>query len=500
MKTTFYNLHPSFDFAGRIPNGNSTPRLDRAQFNQTRMLPNSINKQNEILSERKRRKGKLSNTAEATDHVEKARKKRGVQIEYDSICYQGNSERQRHDLIDKPGNGAPTKTAENINIDADMCGNVFEKPVTKNQKTHPSNKHVDNNHLSINKPTHTHSIHTTNQANSENTNLIVNRNPKFLTDPSSNNPYTSRGFCDGLAITFGNKELDNEQFSRALFDLSQPSTCHAKLKQVHFNKKNPPYKMNFQILAPGSEQYLGELQFQPNNRNAHFARMRINPNSIGQSGINEVKRMLKGLFGPDYRNLLAKGNLSKIDPAVDIYRQRLSDLIIFSNRARASSLWHRFFSKNGVETWETETLYIGSPKSDYFVRSYDKAVERWQIKGIISKSLWVRIEASHTPRNKGKSVPVEELMSINNPFAPIQVAYYPASDSPDPWFPFFLSGVREWGAEEALRKMTDKNKRARFRQFLLDHDPDWWQPEKLWADVISHLASTGLLPESVFSK
>ena len=149
--------------------------------------------------------------------------------------------------------------------------------------------------------------------------------------------------------------------------------------------------------------------------------------------------------------------------------------------------------------WSTKTTCLGSLKSGFSATIYDKAAQLWEVKGERLTELRTRIEVRINPRGKDRrSIAVKDILQIKNPFAAIGIAYYPAPDDDDPWFEFFVCASRHFGQEEALRKIKDRNKRARYRHKLLENEPDWWQPEKLWAEFLADLRSTGLFPDKIF--
>jgi hypothetical protein len=322
--------------------------------------------------------------------------------------------------------------------------------------------------------------------------------PPFFTKKSSLSPDVSSAFCDRCSITFGVPNSDPEGTHFKAKDLA------AAMKGGDYTLRRVPpsakktYGFNYKLVESKGGQ-VALIQFSPKNDTAHFWRIELNPREIGSEGMGQVKLVLKGLVGPDFRDYLADGNLTRLDASLDIDKLRPDDVMIVSNRARSSSLWQRSFTRNGLETWVTETSCLGSPASDYFATVYDKAAQLWRVKGASLTNLRTRIEVRINPRGKdGRAILVKDILQINNPFAVIGVAYYPAPDDDDPWFEFFVHASRHFGQEEALRKIKDRATRSLYRLKLLENEPDWWQPEKLWAEFLSDLKATGLFSGDVF--
>lgn len=363
-------------------------------------------------------------------------------------------------------------------------------------KERVSNKHVV---ATLHSTNHT-DTNTQDQSTINNTNLILLPSPEddlpFLTKESSLMPDIGSAFCDRLSLTFDMPNNDLEGVVYIARDLAEPTGGNYSFRQRK-QIGQELYNHSYKLVSKNGEQ-VALFQFGPINSKAKFARLEMNPHAIGTSGIEQVRLILKALAGPSYRDCLADGNLTHFDATVDVLKIRPDDVMIFSDRARISSLWQRGFNADGREEWATETLSLGSPTSDYFVMAYDKAAQIWRVKGKCLDDLHMRIEAGINPRSKGTSHPMRNIMQIKNPFAPINIAYYPSPTDDDPWFYYFICAVRQIGAEEALRKIKDRNKRALYRQKLLEHEPDWWQPELMWAQFLSDLKNTNLFPDEIF--
>ena len=320
----------------------------------------------------------------------------------------------------------------------------------------------------------------------------------FLVKAPSAHPLVGPAFCDGLANTFSWPGCDDiSTLMEVLKDAANLNDSGwALLPFVPHDVS--PYRIHRQLLDSYGQQ-VALLQFHPKSKKTNFARLEFNPVTLGVEGLVLVKRILRLIVGKGYKTVLADGLVTKLHITVDVEKTRPSDHIVFSDRSRTSSLWQRVFGKEGQEECVTETLYIGSETSDYFVRVYDKAAQLWRVKGTVLDDLRMRIEAHTSPRKEGKSVALRDLKSINNPLARIHVAAFPDQDADDPFFFFFLCAVRMLGAEEALRRLNGKNiaKRAAYRRRLCEYEEDWWNPEKFWQEFLVSLDALGLLPGTV---
>lgn len=321
--------------------------------------------------------------------------------------------------------------------------------------------------------------------------------PPFLTKKSSLHPVVTSAFCDRCSITFDIPNPDLEGLIFKAKDLAAIKSNDYTLRKVPPGGKQF-YDFNLKLVGPARNQ-VALIQFNPKNKKASFCRIEFNPREIGAEGIEQIKLILKGLLGQGYRECMADGNFTRLDATFDIDKLRPDDVMIVSNRARNSSLWKRSFNLKGQETWATETHCLGSSESDYFATVYDKGAQLWRVKGECLNQLRTRVEVRINPRGKGgRAILVKDILQIKNPFAPISLAYYPSPDGDDPWFEFFVCASRHFGQEEALRKIKDRSKRAVYRRKLLENEPDWWQPDKLWADFLRDLKATGLFPDKIF--
>lgn len=351
-----------------------------------------------------------------------------------------------------------------------------------------SNKHVDNINIHSNKTNPP-------DVNSDNANLYsVISNPPFSYKHGQVGLHIKDPICDKLSLTFKAPGGDPTDVDSVIRYLSIPSDDRCFLKEIKLPQQQL-YKNSYLLLEPDG-MHVAVIQCNPVKPKANFGRIEFNPSVISSKGMEGIVQFMKGLFGSDYREVLADSNISRLDVACDIIRSRPSDIIVFSNRSRASSLWRRSFSHDGIETWETETSCIGSQLSDYFVRVYDKSAQLWKVKGIVSEDPVVRIEASVSPRLDGKVLTARDISKMNNPFAPIHVAHYPAPADDKPWFNFFVCAVREYGSEQALKMIQDRSKRVEYRQYLLNHEVQWWNPEALWDVFLKYLNGLDLFPDS----
>ena len=319
----------------------------------------------------------------------------------------------------------------------------------------------------------------------------------FLCFNKSKTPEISKAFIDKLSITFDLPSPDINHILSCLEDLEQKIDNRCHLSRIQSTKG--VYKYRYKYLDCKG-QHIALFEFSPIKRSINFARIEFNPNIIiGSVGPNEIHRLLKAFAGHNYKALLLDGNITRLDLTTDVDHIHPNDIAVFSNRQRASSHWVLSSDTDGVESFSTETQYIGAVKSDERIKVYDKTLQLWIVKGKRLDRQVTRIEATLTPPKHGRvKLAVSDLLKINNPFSKINVAYYPAPDE-DYNFEFFLLASRQIGVEAAFQKITDKKVRAKYKANLSDHEPDWWQPENLLSEALASLKKLKLFPDEVFA-
>ena len=306
------------------------------------------------------------------------------------------------------------------------------------------------------------------------------------------------GFCDKLSCTFNPIEISLERLHDSLNMLSDQNERGYFLKRLG-GIDGRLYRSSFELAHIGSDRQIALIQMEPRRKEHNFFRFELNPNAIGPAGVYEVKRLLKALFGRRFRDDLRVGNITRLDAAVDAYKIRPDDLLVFSARARQSGLFQRIFDRSGRETCFIETHTLGSHTSDYFARCYDKTAQLSRVKAEEVDDLITRIEVKLQPRSEdGVTLKVEDISNARNPFSSLVIAYYPKPDGSDYVFDLFVFAARTVGAERALKIISDKRVRGRYWSLLQDSVPHWWRPDKHWNEVLESLKVTGLFPKDIF--
>lgn len=358
-----------------------------------------------------------------------------------------------------------------------------------------SNKHVATNQSTTSSVIQPHPEVSHVEKISDNTNLITEEIAARLYQHSSSSPTVSGGFCDWLTVTFGDHGLDTRSFWAAVDDLEGTDQKYPYLSPA--KPKRTAYSGNFRIVSPEGRK-LALLQFRPRSHVMRFVRLDFNPTAIGALGVQQVRQVLQMLFGEGFRELLGNGRVTRLDATLDVVGLHVSDMLTYTVQPCFSSRWIRSFPKAGGEKWRLGTHYQGAKNSANRACIYDKAVQLFECKGILLDGPQSRVECRYKPAKGSKPASAAEVLTSANPFAKIKMAYYPSPTPADPWFEFFLYGVKKLGANAALLRIPDKNKRTAFRKALAQSSPDWWQPDRYWSDVLAHIQSLDLFPADLF--
>lgn len=371
----------------------------------------------------------------------------------------------------------------------------------------PSNKHVENHHLSTTIQSHSpisskqKSLRKSTKQKTVNTNLITDAVSACF-QRSDQEPLLSGGFCDRLTITFGTKSLDTEDFSLAIHDARKGkkrlSAGHPHL--ARFTPEKPsPYQFNYRMRGAGGKK-LAILQLAPKSTRAAYVRLELNPAALSETDMTDLTDLLAMLFGPDYQSLIGTGRITRLDASVDVKGRHVSDLIVYTICPQKNMYWMRTVPKEGGEIWKLGSQYIGAETSGRQTSLYDKARQLYEVKGVCPTEACTRIEVRFRPDKGSHSVKIADLLNAKNPLKPINLAYFPLETPGDDFLPFFLAGVREWGCNPALAKIKDKNKRRAIRLAISKQRVEWWQPEQIWDDVLKHIKSLNLFPNACFRR
>lgn len=225
--------------------------------------------------------------------------------------------------------------------------------------------------------------------------------------------------------------------------------------------------------------------------NAPYMRLEWNPSKSAPSAINEIFNFL-AIHIPNLANYWRDARLSRIDIAIDVHRISMDELLTCTKSSRTTLriLRQNEGRKNG--------LYLGARSSNYQLCIYDKIFERRKnsraaftrgsdrMKYIpISK---IRIEFRFKDLGFIRDISSFENQLLRYIISLTSLAY---NFSQTISWKTFIERCEEVGAQEALREISCRKKRAQYRNILsLRCTPNWYNPRVLWGMALERMHNT----------
>ena len=206
------------------------------------------------------------------------------------------------------------------------------------------------------------------------------------------------------------------------------------------------YQHNFK-LACGAFFQMGEGQV----RDDWNCRLEWNPNNTDNYWTGIILKIVSRLKYP---------KVTRLDWAVDYFDRDMTDYIV-NDLVGRSEIEYRSRSK------KRETLYIGSVKSDKFIRMYDKAKESKKKK--YEGENWWRVEAVVKDFTSDATIEMESLIETEKGH---MSKLYKEVKCPDGYLfknPFDVIEIYEKDEKEIEMKIQDKA-----MLFFLKYNPDEW--------------------------
>ncbi len=273
-------------------------------------------------------------------------------------------------------------------------------------------------------------------------------------------------FIDKISFTL---PALNSTTQHHIIDQLQAATFAGDIESIPFSELLKNYLSAWTLpLRNGSRM---TIQAMPRRRSSNFLRVEFNPRRASWYGVEpmvELARILAPAF-TDFAECLIHANVTRIDFAVDLLNVPIEELLIFHTTHATKS---RVFEANGKVTG----YYVGSRESNRYAVMYDKIAQLRSQGSAAPRGIRTRLELRCA--NVGSFT---TIASMSNPFDAFQLARIGGTRNQDWTWPLFLDSCRFRGAQAALTQITDKQKRAAYRQALiLENRPVWWQPEELW--------------------
>lgn len=262
---------------------------------------------------------------------------------------------------------------------------------------------------------------------------------------------------------------------------------------ISLSKRRKIYEFSWRIYIDGVKgQVACLLQVYPlYTPNAPYMRLEWNPSQSAPNAITEIFNFL-AIHIPNLAIYWEHARLSRIDISIDISRISVCGLLACTKSARTTSRIHR---QDGIKI---NGLYLGAGSSNRLLCIYDKILERKSKNKKhstqdISSSRYVpiskvRIEFRFKDLGFIRNILHLENQLIRYTIGLTSLAYKFSQNSS--WTEF-IDKCREVGAQEALKEISCRKKRAQYRNILaLRCTPNWYNPEILWNTALERIHQT----------
>lgn len=246
-------------------------------------------------------------------------------------------------------------------------------------------------------------------------------------------------------------------------------------------------------------------------------RVDITPSKMSKDAIERLHQVLEQILDvEDYKGLLAKATVNRLDVAVDVVNARLDSLLVGYKGVHELTVFGKRFVRG-----QAETFNFGSVTSPYREAVYDKGIQLThelvqklreagdnegmkdnlvrQVRDVRGGPPTVRLEVRGI---KLGGVRLHQLKERDaQRFHRFVLADLSAIDDLTPFIKAnFMALVREIGLMRAVAVYTDcGDKKARkVIQALVDTPPTWWEPDDLWGRGIKALKGAGIFPKKAF--
>jgi hypothetical protein len=288
--------------------------------------------------------------------------------------------------------------------------------------------------------------------------------------------YILRPKIDKISITFAINDEDAQKgigslLTNVVLDQDTPYFQNAYFKKG----KAGGYAHSVHLKHPETKQTI-LIQAAPHYKKNRFLRLEFNPTKLGKAGMKFFREKLVDvlLFDYSYEDIIAQGQITRLDIASDIIGVTMNDILVRPTKPQVTMA---FLGKTG----SLESIYPSKPKPDDKSTSkvYDKKQEQLS-KTVVPKYGTIphlRVEISIKT-----DIKVPNLMKLKNHFSKLDILARAAVTPPEDehhWI-FFFDSCRVRGVAGALDQLPAKL-REPYKMALEDAGKDFWRPEKIWS-------------------
>lgn len=238
------------------------------------------------------------------------------------------------------------------------------------------------------------------------------------------------------------------------------------------------YSLAFRIPMSGGRSAV--IQLAPYYGSMRFLRMEFNPCRPTCSGAHPMERM-QTILESAWRDLPAaiesEAKFTRIDFAVEFENVHIGDVDFFHRTRPAEG---RILNEERDEDRDEVPTgrYVGRRTSNRYAAMYNKKLQARKHLAYIMRNERTRLEIRLA--NAGS---ISTIENMPNPFANYVLFLYPSDEGNLSLEKRrFLASCRELGAQTALTRIHGGRERSRYRRFLTEYSPSWWDPEAIWRE------------------
>jgi hypothetical protein len=269
-------------------------------------------------------------------------------------------------------------------------------------------------------------------------------------------------FCDYLSMVYSPaNEWEKKEIKKGLKTLVDGGAG----KKVYRGF----YRNSVKVLFGGFPNASVLLQTDSKYPNRPFFRIEFNPSYATPYG---VRSLINRVIPWGYERFMDQGFCSRIDLTVDVDGVDIEDVLAWRKATHLETIVR---SRQG----RLESITLGSKKSDTQYIIYDKLAEsKHANSAVVAGNMPVtRIEF-----RRKRSISLEDLPNIKNPFSKLQVASYRRFGETKQEYRLFLDSCRLKGTTNAIKSL-DLDKRGHYERWLQSYKSPWWEPDVLWEQL-----------------
>lgn len=196
--------------------------------------------------------------------------------------------------------------------------------------------------------------------------------------------------------------------------------------------------------------------------------VQFNPSKLSDEDLAFVSGCLSMLFAEGASTLLEKGQLARLDVAIDAQCATWSEALFLDARLRSSC---HAYTHNG-------STYLGAKHGKKTVNAYDKAKEQFDKTGVVHGNDWLRIESRLRDPNRWAFGEIEE---VDNPFQSLLVLDRQAVlAAGDPILLGLQAAIHAGVPIDQVFWQLPSPVRKQVWAALQSCQVGWWDPEELW--------------------